>query len=69
MRFNPRYSPLATNWLMLRLLVGHPPAPQNDRLEIERTGTPPYDALLASGWNPKSVECDLFWVRLLRGRR
>jgi hypothetical protein len=69
LRFNPRYSPLATNWLMLRILAGAPPAVQTDPREIERTGTPLYDALLAGGWDAKTVECDLFWARLLRGRR
>jgi hypothetical protein len=65
LRFNPRYSPLAVNWLMLRILTGHPPLLQKDQKEIERTGTPLYDALMASGWDPRTVECDLFWVRLL----
>ena len=69
LRFNPRYSPLATNWLMLRVLLGHPPALQTDKLDIERTGTPLYNALIASGWNPRTVECDLFWVRLIKGLR
>ena len=65
-RFNPRYSPFAANWLMLRLLLKLPPPLENNPLEIQRTGTPLYDSLIASGWNPKSVECDLFWVRLAR---
>ncbi len=68
-RFNPRYSPFATNWLMLRLLLKNPPALEKNPLEIQRTGTPLYDSLIASGWNPKSVECDLFWVRLARHTR
>jgi hypothetical protein len=67
-RFNPRYSPLAVNWLLLRLLAHSPPALQNNSLEIERTGTPLYDALLASGWNPKTLQCDLFWSRLFSPR-
>lgn len=68
-RFNPRYSPLAVNWLMLRVLLEREPAPPNNPVEIERSGTPLYLSLMASGWNPRSVECDLFWVRLLRQRR
>jgi hypothetical protein len=65
LRFNPHYSPLATNWLMLRVLAGHPPALETDRKEIARTGTPLYNALIAGGWNPRTVVCDLFWVRLI----
>ncbi len=66
LRFNPRFSPLAVNWLMLRVLVGAPPKPQTDPREIARTGTPLFDSLLASGWDPKSVESDLFWVRFAK---
>ena len=66
LRFNPRYSPLSTNWLMLRILAGHPPAIDTDILDMERTGTPLYNALIASGWDPRTVECDLFWARLIR---
>ena len=69
LRFNPRFSPLAVNWLLLRVLLQHPPALQSDPKEIERTGTPLYDSLIASGWNPKTVECDLFWVRLAKNRK
>jgi hypothetical protein len=68
-RFNPRYSPLAVNWLLLRLLAHLPPAPQTNSKEIERTGMPLYDALLAGGWNPNTVECDLFWARMGRIRK
>jgi hypothetical protein len=64
LRFNPRYSPLAVNWLMLRILAGHPPSLQLDQKEIERTGTPLYNALIARGWDQRTVTCDLFWVRL-----
>ncbi len=64
LRFNPRYSPLAVNWLMLRLLAGLPPPLLTNSQEIQRTGTPLFDSLVASGWNPKSVHSDLFWARL-----
>jgi hypothetical protein len=64
LRFNPRYSPLAVNWLMLRILVGHPPSQQWNQKEVERTGTPLYNALIAGGWDQRTVTCDLFWVRL-----
>ncbi len=69
LRFNPRYSPLAVNFLMLRLLLGSAPALQTDPREIARTGTPLFDSLVASGWNPQSVESDLFWVRLAKKAR
>jgi hypothetical protein len=68
LRFNPRYSPLATNWLMLRVLAGLPPALESDQKEIERTGTPLYNTLIAGGWDPRTVESDLFWVRLFSQR-
>ena len=51
-RFNPRYSPLSTDWLMLRALVHRLPAREQNQREIARTGTPLYDALLAGGWGP-----------------
>lgn len=66
LRFNPRYSPLAINWLMLRVLAGYPPANTSNSQETERTGTPLYYSLLTSGWDPKSVESDLFWVRFAK---
>jgi hypothetical protein len=66
LRFNPRYSPLATNWLMFRALVGRPPALETSVANIQLTGTPLYNVLIAGGWNPQSVECDLFWVRLFK---
>ena len=68
-RFNPRYSPLSTDWLMLRALVHRLPAREQNPREIARTGTPLYDALLAGGWDPNTVRCDLFWVALVRDRR
>jgi hypothetical protein len=73
LRFNPRFSPLAVNWLMLRVLLGRAsglePALQTNPREIARTGTPLFDSLIASGWDPRSVECDLFWVRLVKNRK
>ena len=69
LRFNPRFSPLAVNWLMLRVLAGFTPAPQTDQREIARTGTPLFDSLIASGWDPATVQCDLFWVRLAKNRK
>jgi hypothetical protein len=68
LRFNPRYSPLSTDWLMLRALVHRLPAQELNPREIARTGTPLYDALLAGGWDPSKVSCDLFWVSLAGGR-
>ena len=51
---------------MIRVLFGHPPKIETDKLELERTGTPLYNALIDGGWDPRTVECDLFWVRLAR---
>ncbi len=68
LRFNPRYSPLSTDWLMLRALVHRLPSQELNPREIARTGTPLYDALLAGGWDPGKVRCDLFWVSLAGGR-
>jgi hypothetical protein len=39
-RFNPRYAPLAVNWLLVRLLVHLPPQVETNPVERERTGTP-----------------------------
>ena len=68
LRFNPRYSPLSTDWLMLRALLHRLPAQELNPREIARTGTPLYDALLAGGWDPRAVRCDLFWISLAGGR-
>ena len=69
LRFNPRFSPLAVNWLMLRILLGSTPKLQSDPREIARTGTPLFDSLIASGWDPTTVESDLFWVRLVKDHK
>ncbi len=58
-RFNPRYSQLAGNWILLRQLLGVPPAPgQPD--EAMRTGTRLYDALPAPAW-AHAARWDFIW--------
>ena len=61
-RFNPHYSQLAGNWILLRHLLHIPPRPS--QALIEKNGTPLYDALAPQEWS-HAAHWDLVWVRAL----
>lgn len=60
-RFNPRYSQLAGNWILLRELLHAPPRPAPPGV-AELSGTPLYDTLPPSSWS-NAAQWDFIWVR------
>jgi hypothetical protein len=66
-RFNPRYSQIAGNWILMRNLLGVPPRASSPEF-IKRNGTPLYDALPPHVW--ARARWDFIWLRVfeLSGR-
>jgi hypothetical protein len=63
-RFNPRYSQIAGNWILLRHLLHIPPRPVAPEF-IEKSGTPLYDTLPPQEWS-QAARWDFVWSRLQR---
>ncbi len=59
-RFNPRYSQIAGNWILLRHLLHIPPAPCPPDL-VKTNGTPLYDTLPPNVW--AAAHWDFIWAR------
>jgi hypothetical protein len=59
-RFNPRYSQIAGNWILLRHLLHAPPRPSAPEL-AEKNGTPLYDTLSPSAW-AEAAHWDFIWA-------
>ena len=66
-RFNPRYSQLVGNWILLRYAIGLPPGPGDQRLELQ-TGTRLSDAIPAQAWEA-AARWDFIWSRRARGAK
>jgi hypothetical protein len=64
-RFNPNYSQIAGNWILLRHLLHVPPHPSPLEF-IEKNGTPLYDTLPPRAWS-EAARWDFVWA--VRGRR
>ena len=60
-RFNPRYSQIAGNWVLLRHLLHVPPRPSSPELR-EKNGTPLYDTLPPSAWS-EAAHWDFIWAQ------
>jgi hypothetical protein len=60
LRFNPRYSQIAGNWILLRHLLHVPPRPGPPEL-VEKNGTPLYDALPPRAW-AEAARWDFVWA-------
>ncbi len=60
-RFNPRYSQLAGNWILLRHLLHIPPHPRSSEIS-PRNETPLYDTLPPDTW-AKAAAWDFIWTR------
>jgi hypothetical protein len=58
-RFNPSYSQIAGNWILLRHLLGIPPSP-GDPQDAARLGTRLYDALPPQAW-ASAAHWDFIW--------
>jgi hypothetical protein len=61
LRFNPRYSQIAGNWILLRHLLHVPPRSSPPEL-IEKNGTPLYDTLPPRAWS-EAARWDFIWAR------
>jgi hypothetical protein len=61
MRFSPRYSQIAGNWILLRHLLHVPPHPSPPEF-IEKNGTPLYDTLPPGAWS-EAARWDFVWAR------
>jgi len=57
--FNPNYSQIAGNWILLRYLLHVPPAP-GDPENIQRLGTPLSDAITPQEWSA-AARWDFVW--------
>ena len=61
LRYNPQYSQIVGNWVMLRTLLGIPPQPQHNS-EDTLVGTSLYDTVAPETWRRRrslrSVHCD-----------
>jgi len=62
LRFHPRYSQIAGHVLMLRVLMGIPPARADNPFDVRR-GTSLYDALPAATWRA-ATSWDFAWGRV-----
>jgi hypothetical protein len=60
-RFNPRYSQINGNWILLRHLLHIPPRPSSPEL-VEKNGTPLYDTLPPQAWS-EAARWDFIWMR------
>lgn len=59
--FNPNYSQIFGNWIMLRYLLHVPPAPSNsDAAELDFVGTRLYDAIPPQNWRA-AAHWDFIW--------
>lgn len=61
-RFNPRYSQIGGNWILLRELLRVPPQPSPPDL---RNGTPLYDVVPPTVWE-ETAHWDFIWARRQR---
>jgi hypothetical protein len=64
MRFNPTYSEIAGNWILVRHLLHIPPKSSRTK-SFETTGTPLFDTLPPGAW-AEAARWDFIWLR--RGR-
>jgi hypothetical protein len=60
-RFNPGYSQIVGNWILLRYLAGLPPAPGSPE-DAARVGTSLSDAIPAAAWR-SAARWDFIWSR------
>lgn len=59
--FNPNYSQIFGNWILLRYLLHVPPAPSKaDPAEVDLVGTRLYDAIPAQSWRA-AARWDFIW--------
>jgi hypothetical protein len=61
LRFNPRYSQIVGNWILLRHLLHIPPRHSPPEL-VEKNGTPLYDTLPPGAWS-EAARWDFVWAR------
>jgi hypothetical protein len=57
--FNPNYSQIAGNWILLRYLLHIPPKPDNSG-EVEEVGTRLWDAIPPEKWRA-AAHWDFIW--------
>jgi hypothetical protein len=62
--FNPRYSQIAWNWILLRHLLHVPPQPSPPEV-VEKNGTALYDILPPRTWS-ETARWDFVWVHRRR---
>ncbi len=60
LRFNPNYSQIAGNWLLLRQLLHIPPRTSSPQL-ADRAVTPLYDCLPPEAWQ-RAAQWDFIWL-------
>jgi hypothetical protein len=60
-RFNPRYSQINGNWILLRHLLHIPPRPGSPEL-VEQNGTSLYDTMPPQTWS-QAARWDFIWMR------
>jgi hypothetical protein len=66
MRFDPNYSQIAGNWILLRELLHVPPGGPGD--DPGKVATPLYDAIPAQDW-AAAAHWDFIWMQPLSHRR
>jgi len=59
LRFNPSYSQIVGNWILVRYLLHVPPAPENPS-DVPRVGTRLFDALPPQAWQ-SAAAWDFVW--------